>query len=99
MQAHCQRPTSQRKRRISKFSRTLKRKKIKHTNPPAVGQAHRPHRQKKKNQTNDKFNMKEQFDSVTDRDNNRQCITVPQSTLKRAIAANRQPHSIKHLKA
>ena len=59
---------SQPKRRISKFFSHAKKKKIK-------TRQHTGDTDRKENETNDKFNMKVQFDRNLRIDKNRQCIT------------------------
>ena len=59
---------SQPKRRISKFLSHAKKKKIK-------TRQHSGYKDRKENKTNDKFNMKVQFDRNPMTDKNRQCIT------------------------
>lgn len=59
---------SQPKRRISKFFPHAYKKKIK-------TRQHTGDTDRKENETNDKFNMKVQFDSDPRTDKNRQCIT------------------------
>ena len=60
---------SQPKRRISKFFSHAKKKKNK-------TRQHTGDTDRKENDTNDKFNMKVQFDTDTRTDKNRQCITT-----------------------
>lgn len=59
---------SQPKKRILKFFSHAKKKKN-------ITSQHTGTQTKKKNETNDKFNMKVQFDRNTRTDKNRQCIT------------------------
>jgi len=54
--------------KFQNFSPTLKRKKLNHANTQAT-------QTEKENETNDKFNMKVQFDRNLRTDKNRQCIT------------------------
>ena len=57
------------KRRITKYFSHAKKKKIK-------TRQHTGDTDRKENETNDKFNMKVQFDRNLRTDNNRQCITA-----------------------
>ena len=54
--------------KFQNFSPTLKRKKLNHANTQAT-------QTEKENETNDKFNMKVQFDRNQRTDKNHQCIT------------------------
>ncbi len=80
LQAHCQSPTSQRFNRsfVKELAKPAPEKNFKIFLPlfkKIKTRQHTGDTDRKENRTNDKFNMKVQFDSDTRTDKNRQCIT------------------------
>lgn len=81
LQAHCQSPTSQRYNQsfVKELAKPAQKKNFKISLPlfkeKIKTRQHTGDTDIKENETNDKFNMKVQFDSDTRADKNRQCIT------------------------
>ena len=81
LQAHCQSPTSQRFNQsfVKELAKPTREKNFKiflsRLKEKIKTRQHTGDTDRKENEKNDKFNMKEQFDSNSQTDMNRQCIT------------------------